>query len=176
MHRRKFLLTGGTIAASTAAGLTLLTHPADAQLTMGTLDVQGASKTIGNPPSKVTLSVSGRYELTGSTPDQSRVVLQVEHNSVSRDLDEQINLNQIMSGDYSLSADLLAHPEVEASALVPSTVGKTSENTFTIRVILLAVTGGSIQQETYLEDTATLSLTRDGLELTLSGTGSIQVA
>lgn len=143
---------------------------------MGSLNVQGASKTLGQPPTSVTLSVSGRYELVGSTPDQSRVVLQIEHNSVSRDMDEVINLNNIMSGDYRLSADLLAHPEVEAAELVPTTVGQTAQSTFIVRVILLAVSGGSIQQETFLEDTATLSLTRDGLELSLSGSGGISVS
>lgn len=143
---------------------------------MGELSIQGDSQALQDAPSAVTLEVTGSWELTGTEPDQSRVVLQVEFNSTSRDMDEVMALDAPMSGNYTLSTDLLSHPEVDAAALLPTEIGATADSTFTIRVILLAITSGEIQQETYVQDTATLSLTKDGLELSVGGTGSISVS
>lgn len=175
--RRRFLAAGATAALGGTALLTTSQETrATADVSMGELSIQGDSQALQDAPTAVTLEVSGSWELTGTQPDQSRVVLQVEYNSTSRDMDEVMELDSPMSGNYTLTADLLAHPEVDASVLLPSEIGATADSTFTIRVILLAISSGEIQQETYVQDTATLSLTKDGLELSVGGTGSISVS
>lgn len=175
--RRRFLTTSATLAVG---GIALTTLPKNSQatssVTMQGLSVADASRTLSQPPSAVTLTVDGTYTLEGTRPEQSRVVAQVEHNAVSRDMDEVINMEDVMSGDYTLSADLLAHPEVDAEALLPESVDGTTGTEFTIRCILLAVLGGQIQSEAVIEDTATLSLTKDGVELSVSGSGGITVS
>lgn len=175
-RRRVLTLTGTTLLGGTA----LLTIPQDstasAQVEMGSLSINGDSQALQDAPSAVTLEVTGSWELTGTEPDQARVVMQVEFNSTSRDMDEVMALDAPMSGNYTLSADLLSHPEVDAAALLPSEIGATADSTFQIRVILLAVTDGSIVAETFVEDTGTLSLTKDGLTLEVGGSGSISVS
>jgi len=143
---------------------------------MGTLDISGETKEMDSPPSKVTLSVNGSWQITGSTPDQTRVVLQVHANGTARDMDEQLVLDQPKSGDYSVSASLLDHPEIEGSELIPSEVGKTATTELTIRIILLAVSNQAIQAETYVEDTAALKLTKSGLKLAVQGSGDVVVS
>lgn len=173
--RRRFLTLGSTIAVGGIALTTLPTTQADSSVTMQGLSVSDASRTLSAPPTAVTLTVNGTYTLEGTTPEQSRVVLQVSHNAVSRDMNEVINTDAVMSGDYTLTADLLAHPEVDAEALLPESVDSTTGTEFVVRVILLAVSGGSIQSEAVIEDTVTLSLTKDGVELSVSGSGGIEV-
>lgn len=143
---------------------------------MGTLDISGDTKELDSPPSKVTLTVNGSWEITGNTPEQTRVVLQVHANGTARDMDEQLVLDNPKSGEYSLRAGLLAHPEIEASALIPNEVGKTTDTELTVRVILLAVSNQQIQAETFVEDTAALKLTKSGLELAVSGEGDVSVS
>lgn len=143
---------------------------------MGTLDISGDTKEMDSPPSSVTLTVNGSWEITGTAPEQSRCILQVHANGTARDMDEQLTLDSPKSGEYSLSAGLLDHPEIEAAELIPSDVGKTAETTLTIRVILLAVSNQQIQAETYVEDTAALKLTKSGLELAVGGSGEVEVS
>lgn len=175
-RRRVLTLTGTTVLGGTALLTASTGTRATADVSMGSLDISGDSQALQDAPSAVTLEVTGSWELTGTEPDQARCILQVEFNSTSRDLDEVMELDSPMSGNYTLSSDLLAHPEVDASALLPSEIGATADSTFTIRVILLAISSGEIQQETYVQDTATLSLTKDGLTLEVGGSGSISVS
>ena len=91
-------------------------------------------------------------------------------------MDEQLVLEDPKAGDYSVSAGLLAHPEIEAEDLIPSEVGKTTETEIQVRIILLAVSNQTIQAETYVEDTASLKLTKSGLKLNVEGSGEIDVS
>lgn len=174
--RRRFLTTSAT---AVVGGIALTTLPKNSQakssVTMQGLSVADATKTLSKPPSAVTLTVQGTYTLQGTQPEQSRCVLQCEFNATSRDMDTQINTDAVMQGDYTLSTDLLSHPEVDAQMLLPDSVGATAGSEFVVRVIALAVSGGEIQTEAVIEDTATLSLTKDGVEVLVSGSGGIEV-
>lgn len=176
MQRRKYLaVAGGTaLAATTLASIPQ--ESAGASVSMDGLNVQDNDKTLNSAPSSVTLEVTGQYELQGTTPDQSRLVLQLEHNSTTREPDEILNHSEgIMSGSYTLTGDVLAHPEIDASSLMPVNAGETKTTEITVRVVLLAVSGGEIQNETFVEDTATLSLSKNGVELAVSGSGGLTV-
>lgn len=143
---------------------------------MDSLDVASADKTLNSPPSSVTLEVTGEYELQGTTPDQSRLVLQLEHNSTTREPDEVLNHSAgIMSGSYTLTGDVLAHPEIDAASLLPGEVGQVKTTEVVVRVVLLAVSDGSIQNETFAEDTASLTFDKDGVTLQVGGSGGFTV-
>lgn len=175
VSRRGFVLSGSALAGGVGL-LTISTERTRAEVSMGTLDISGDTKEMDSPPSSVTLTVNGNWEITGNTPEQSRVVLQIHAGETARDMDEHLELDSPSAGDYSLSAGLLDHPEIDAEALIPSEVGKTAETKLTIRVILLAVSNQTIQAETYVEDTATLTLTKSGLELSVNGSGEVDVS
>lgn len=176
LTRRRVLGVGGTLLAA-GGGLGLSTRDATAaEVSMGELDVSGDSATVDEPPSEILVSVSGEYRVEGpSPPEQSRTVLQVRVGDTSDDLDTGVYLDSPAEGSYSHSVDLYDHRAVERGSLIPQEVGETVEVPLRVRVILLAVTDGSIQAETYAEDNATLTLTLDGLELSVGGSGSVSI-
>jgi hypothetical protein len=174
--RRQILAaTGATLTGATITTLAA-TDTAQAEVSMDSLNVQDASKTLDSPPASVTLEVTGNYQLKGTTPDQSRIVLQLQHNGTTREPDETLNHSEgIMSGSYTLTADVLSHPEITASGLMPAEVNQAKATELTVRVVLLAVSDGTIQKEASVEDTATLSITKDGVTLSVGGEGGLTV-
>lgn len=174
--RRQFLAATGATVTTATVGAVAITRDAQAQVSMDSLDVLDTQRTLSSPPESVTLEVSGSYELTGTPPEQSRLVLQLQHSGTTREPDEILHYSEnIMSGSYTLTADVLAHPEITAGGLMPDSVNQAKATEITVRVVLLAVSGGSIQRETAVEDTAMLSITKDGVTLQVGGTGSIEV-
>lgn len=142
---------------------------------MDTLNVQGDTAELSQPPSSVTLTVTGDWEIGGPAPEQSRVILQVEHDATSRDMDEFIDMDTPASGSYQLAAELLDHPEIYGSDLLPAEPGQVTNTEIVVRVILLAINSGEISAESYVEDTASIQLTNDGLELAVGGSGAVNV-
>ena len=175
VSRRGFILSGSALAGGVGL-LTLTSQRTRAEVDMGTLSISGDTKEMDSPPSSVQLTVDGSWEITGSTPEQTRVVLQVHADGTARDMDERLVMDNPAAGDYSVSAGLLDHPEIEADELIPSEVGKTAETELTVRIILLAVSNQQIQAETHVEDTAVLKLTKSGLKLAVEGSGEIDVS
>jgi hypothetical protein len=177
LTRRQYLatVTGTSIAAGGLATIAL-TDTAQAEVSMDSLDVASTQRTLDSPPQSVTLEVTGNYQLQGTTPDQSRIVLQLQHGGTTREPDEILHYSEdIMSGSYTLQADVLSHPEISAEGLMPAEVNQAKATEIEVRVVLLAVTGGEIQSEAAVEDTATLSITKDGVTLELSGTGGLTI-
>ena len=148
VSRRKYILGGATLAGGVGL-LTLTSDRTKAQVSMDTLDVSGASKSMSQPPSSVTLTVGGKWQIDGPTPEQARCVLQVEHNSTNRDMDEYIAMDTPASGSYELAAQLLDHPEIAASDLLPNEAGQVRNTVIVVRVILLAISSGERQAETF---------------------------
>lgn len=89
---------------------------------------------------------------------------------------EHIELDTPSSGTYELGVELLDHPEIRGSDLLPSESGQVTNTEIIVRVILLAITGGEIIDEVFVEDTASIQLTNNGLELVVGGSGSIEVS
>ena len=175
VSRRKYIIGAATLAGGVGV-FTLTSQRTKAQVSMDTLSVSGDSATMDQPPSSVALDVSGSWQIDGTPPEQSRVVLQVEHASTSRDMDEIIEMDTPASGVYQLHAQLLDHPEITGADLMPEKVGGKRETEIVVRVILLAVSGGEVQAETFVEDTATITMTKDGLELSVGGAGEVSVS
>lgn len=176
ISRRKALagcgtaLTGGLVAA---LGLTGRTRAA---VEMDTLSIAGDSATLAEPPSAIMVQVSGEYQIDGpTTPDQARTVLQLEIAGASDDLDEAIFMDAPTGGSYTLQADAFSHRNLERGDLLPTATGETRSVDVTVRVILLAVSDGSIMAESHIEKTAQVELTKDGLQMSLGGSGDIQV-
>ena len=175
VSRRNYIL-GGTAAVGGVGILTMTAERTRAEVDWDTLNITGGDATLSSPPSAVTVSVGGSYEISGpATVERSRVILQIIVDGTARDMAETDKLDSPMSGSYSLSADILGHPEVEAAALIPEEVGETASTELTIRVILLAIRDGSIADETTIETTRSITLTRDGLTLAVRGSGEIQI-
>lgn len=174
--RRQILAAGATTLTTGGIASLAFTDTAHAEVSMDSLNVQDASKTLDSPPQSVTLEVTGNYQLKGTTPDQSRIVLQLQHNGTTREPDETLNHSEgIMSGSYTLTADVLSHPEISAEGLMPADVDQAKATELTVRVVLLAVSDGTIQKEASVEDTATLSITKDGVTLSVGGEGGLTV-
>jgi hypothetical protein len=149
---------------------------ARADVTMDTLTVADDSATLTDPPKAVTLEVSGEWQVAAaSTPDEVRLVLQVVYDGTGEDLTEDVVFDAGESGDYQLSADLFGHPELSQSTVMPTENGQEATTEITARVICMAVSGGEIQQEASIKDTATLTLTKDGIEVSVGGTGGLTV-
>ena len=174
--RRQILAaTGATLTGATITTLAA-TDTANAEVSMDSPDVSDTQRTLDSPPESVTLEVTGNYQLQGTTPDQTRVVLQLQHNGTTREPDEILNHSEdIMSGSYTLTADVLGHPEITAEGLMPAEVNQAKATELTVRVVLLAVEGGEIQSEAAVEDTASLSITKDGVTLEVGGEGGLTV-
>lgn len=175
VSRRKYLLGAATLAGGVGV-VTLSSQRTKAQVAMDTLDVSGDTASMSEPPSSVMLSVSGSWTIDGQTPEQARVVLQVECNSTSRDMAEMLEMDSPGAGEYALEAQLLDHPEITGADLLPQDVGKQKQTEIVVRTILLAIESGEIQNEVFAEDTATITLTKDGLELSIEGTGNVSVS
>ena len=174
--RRQYFAAGATALTTSGIASVALTDTARAEVSMDSLDVASTQRTLDSPPESVTLEVTGNYQLQGTTPDQSRIVLQLQHGGTTREPDEILHYSEdIMSGSYTLTADVLSHPEISAEELMPGEVNQAKATEITVRVVLLAVSDGSIQNEVSVEDTAALSITKDGVTLQVGGTGSIEV-
>ena len=115
------------------------------------------------------------FESIGLADYQARVVLQVHVRDTADDVDTAVYLDSPSAGSYEVSANLYDHRAVSRGDLLPQTVGEQASVSLLVRVILLAVSDGAIQAETYVEDTATLGLTKDGLSLSVGGNGSVSV-
>lgn len=174
---RRQLLTSGFALGAAGVGLSLFgSDPARADVTMDSLTVADDSATLADPPETVTLAVSGQWEVAAtSTPDEVRLVLQVVYDGTGEDLTEDVIFDAGESGDYQLSADLFGHPELSQSVVMPAENGQVATTEITARVICMAVSGGEIQQEASIEDTAALTLTKDGIEVSVGGAGGITV-
>ena len=174
MTRRQFGIAGATLLGGVGI-VSVTSQEARAEVAMDTLDVSGDDASLSQPPSAVDLTVSGSWKIDGPTPEQARVVLQVEYDGQAEDMAEHLEMDTPASGDYSLSAQLLDHKHIDGAMLLPDSPGQVKTTDIVVRIILLAVSGGEIQSETKVEDTASLRVTNDGVQLAVGGTGSIDV-
>lgn len=160
---------GGVVLTSFSDGAT-----AQASVT-GDFAVTGANETVDGPPSDVTVSASGTWDVTASSkPAMVEVTLQVLRDGQASDLSATSAYGEF-NGSYDLSASLFEHDSIASGDLVPSTSGESKSTDVTLRVVVAVVDGGSVIAEEFVEDTATITLTRNGLEVSITGSGEIQV-
>lgn len=172
--RRKLLAGSAGLLAGAGALQAVGTRPVRAQVS-GDFSVSGDAATVGEPPQAITVEASGDYSIDApAPPEQARLVLQVHVDGSAGDLAEVIHFDSL-GGSYALEADIFEHRNITRGDLTPEAAGEQATWDVLLRVILLVVEGGKIQTEAFVEDTAELALTREGYDLTVSGTGSVTV-
>ena len=188
MHRRTFLrLSAAAVggAGATAAGLSVATESA-AQTAL-TLDVAGDSAEIGTDGSvtavQLDLDVEWRYDLPDET-SPSTVVIEVaagtgEEVSVVATA-ESAQLFAEADGSESFDVGLLAEGVLSAGALEPDANG-TRETTVTVEARLRVENAdGTVLAKETTSDTATLTVTRDGVDASafgeVGGSGNLSIS
>lgn len=175
VSRRKYLLLSGSVATGGLAGC-IGTAEAQTDVTMGELDIQGDSATLNEPPSEIAINVSGEWETTAQqTPEQIRVTLQchVGEDSLVDDIAQELYFDA-KAGSYEIAGDLLDHRDISAEDMNPP-VGETMTVPLTVRVILSVIVDGSIKSEEFIEKSAPLEITAEGITAQLSGQGSVEI-
>lgn len=167
------LAGGGVTLAHLATG-----DAVAADVTMDTLDVAGDSATVSGEPQAIMVNVAGEYSVDASTlPDQARTVIQIHvpPDDTADDLDENVFMDSVASGTYSHEVDLLDHRAIDAADVTPDGPDDVIVMEILVRVVLLAVSGGSIQKETFVEDTAPIEIRPDGVSLAVGGSGEVVI-
>lgn len=170
---RRRVLAGG-------AGLLALTSddPARAEVVMGEFSVSSDSATVDGPPERIDVTASGEYEITSNTvPEMTETTLQVHVGGEGQavdDLDTQTAFDTA-AGTFDLSADLYSHADVAQGDLMPAERGTTKTTDLLIRVVVSAVSGGSILAEDHVQDTTTVTLDYEGVVVALGGEGAVEV-
>lgn len=177
---RRRVLAGTTTLALGGLGAALWpSERATAQVTMGTLEVSGDDATLSEPPSRIDVSVSGEWSVDSPTvPEQVKTTLQVHvngQNGLVDDVAETAAFDQA-SGTFDLTADLLAdHAEVTASTFMPGEAAESQTTDLLVRVVVGAIVNGELAAENFAEDTASVTITKDGMVVELGGSGGVNV-
>lgn len=173
---RRRLLAGVGVAGASTASLAFVTDDAEAAVELGNLTVDDASATLDAPPASVTLGVSGEFEVTtNGTPEMVKSTLQVEYDGTTAELGTDATYDATQ-GTFAFSdVDVLKHEDLSADGITPDQPGATQTTELTIRVIVGVVSDGSLVAESQLEDTATLTVTNEGVEIALGATGSLSI-
>lgn len=176
VSRRRVLAGVGTVAAGGLGVAAWGTDRASAQVTMGELDVSGADETVDGPPNRIDVAVSGEWSVDASSaPEMTEVILQIHVNGEdAADLDTHTAFDAT-AGSYSVETDLYSHPAVMQGDLTPDAAGAAKTTELLIRIVARAVDGGDIVAEDHVEDTASLTLTADGMDVVVGGNGDVEV-
>jgi len=174
LTRRRAVAGIGGVVLSSAGIIAATTNDARAQVTAD-FSVKDGSATLMQPPSAITIAVSGDWEVTASQqPEQVMQTLSVGVNGAFESIASDAVFDS-SQGSYSLSGDALSHPDLTASALMPSGDATERATDITVRVTLAAVIGGETVAEATAEDVATVRITEQGVDVTFGGTGSVTV-
>jgi len=188
MNRRALLRVAAGVlggGAATAAGLSVATESA-AQTAL-TLEVDGDSANIGTDGSvsgvQLDLDVEWAYDLPSET-SPSTVVIEVAAGTDAESLTvvgsaESAQLFVEADGSESFDVGLLEEGALSASDVEPSGTGE-RETTVTVEARLrVENSGGTVLARETTSDTATLSVTRDGVEASeygqVGGSGSLAI-
>lgn len=148
-----------------------------AEVSMGTLEVGGDTATVSGEPQAILVRVGGEYTIDAATmPEQARTVLQLHlPDGTADDMDENVFMDSVASGTYEHEADLLDHRALDVADVTPDGPDDVVTMEILVRVVLLAVSGGSIQAEDFIESTAPIEIRPDGINLALNGTGEVTI-
>jgi hypothetical protein len=174
--RRRVLAAAG---GATLAGLAVLesgSRRTRAEVSMGEFSVSGDSATVDGPPAAITITASGEFEIQApEPPEKVEQTLQVRLGGGDSDDLARDAAFDTASGSFDFSTGLYSHQAVERGDLTPTSAGQTRETDLRVRVIVGASRGGELIAESYVEETATLSITQEAIEVSIGGSASVSI-
>jgi hypothetical protein len=175
LSRRRVLLGAGALALGTGSIAYATSERASAEVTMGQLSIDGDDAGVSNPPERIDINVDGEFSIASSqTPERVEVVCQVHVDGTADDI-ATVSKFEVSDGTYSLSANLYEHRDVAQGDLTPSTSGEVVTTELTVRIICGAIVEGERVSEDFVEDSATIEITKEGMQVNLSGSGSVDI-
>lgn len=190
MNRRTLLRLGAAAvggSAATAAGVTVAADPASGQTGLA-LDVAGDSATIATDGTVTAVSLDIDVEWAYDLPDPTSPETVIVEVAAGTDADsltvvgsaESAQLFTDADGSESFDVGLLAQDALDASALTPDGAG-TRETSVTVEARLrVESSGGDVIARETSSATATLTVTRDGVEASeygaVGGSGSLSIS
>lgn len=189
MNRRTILRAAGAAlggSAATAVGLEVAADPATGQTGL-TLSVDGDSATIGADGAVEAVSLDLDVEWAYDLPDAATPETVVVEVAAGRDGEvsvvdsaESAQLFTEADGSEAFDVGLLEQGALEASALTPDQNG-TRETDVTVEARLrVESSDGNVLAKETTTDTATLTVTRDGVDASeygeVGGSGSLSIS
>lgn len=174
-RRRVVAGLGATVA--TGGGVLALTDrdPVRAEVTMGELAIDDEAATVAGPPEKIRVSASGEFDVESSAPvERVDCILQVEVDGTADDLATDTDFEDA-AGTYDVAANLYDHRAVSTGDLTPADGPATTETDLTVRIVCAAIVDGEIAAEAVVEEAVTLAITREGMTVSVGGSGSVDV-
>lgn len=187
MQRRTLLTSIATAAGGAGATALLLgsAEPAEASVSMGSLDMNGDSKAVddGNIRGvKATVSGSWSYELPGGEPDHWLVQLQVSDGDAWYTVGEQQNAVSYKqySGQYQVTGSVTSTEGFDASYFAAPGPGKQTTVELPMRVRFRVVDANDTAlADSVIEDMATVVVGQPEINASLygevSGGGSVTI-
>jgi len=177
VSRRKFIAVSGAAATALATAGCVGSASAQSDVSMGELTVDGDDVTLNSAPSAVNVSVSGEWNVTANqTPEQVKLTLQCHVGEDDPRVDDIATNTQFdkQAGTYEITGDLLEHRDVSADEFNVA-AGETVTIPLLVRVICSVVINGEMVSESFVEDTAPITVSAEAIETTVGGSGSVVV-
>ncbi len=178
MQRRTFIAVGSGIALGVTGIATLGSQPAKGAVEIGSFDIQNFNKTVQNPISSATLSVSGAYSVQSDVVPK-KLILRLEAKQgleytqiASKVVDS--NMSKDMTGTYTLAGNLLKS-DVNAPDLSPLNIGDSKTVGLDVRVRLDVRYNGRTIKSYEATDSSEITVEKTAGETTVSmgGSGSL---
>lgn len=173
--RRRVLAGAGSAVVAGGGLFALAPDDASAEVTMGDFSLSGADANVTDAPAAIDVRATGEWQVDApSPPEQVQTTLQIEVNGTADDLATDAGFDA-SAGAFDLEADLLDHRDVTADDLTPADPGATKTTDVTVRVIVSAVRSGEVVAEASVDGTKPLTLTRDGMVVSVGGEATMDV-
>lgn len=174
--RRRLLAGVGATAVGGAGLLAISSEPVRAQVTMGSFTLTGDSAELNDPPTSITATATGEYVVTASTvPDRVDKILQLRVgpeplvDSVVTEADFETK-----SGTINLSGDVYSHKDISRGYFMPEE-GATKTTAVTARLVVRVVVDGVLKSESWVEDSAPITIDHTGMVVEVGGSGSMTI-
>jgi len=168
-------LVGGT------AVYTLSDESKGTQVSVDELSIPSENAKLVNPLDTLTITVDGSYQLE-SDVQPTKVVLRLEAKKSTVDnytqltvTETQADLSKEMTNDFSLNANLLNLPNVNAPDLSPQEIGNTESLSLDFRLKLEVRNDGSVVDTHSVKESSTVEITKKepGMKATIDAQGNI---
>lgn len=176
---RRSLLAGigGVLGGGAVVGVVVSRSPGVDATSIDGFAIADGSATLDGEPDSVDVLVDGTFEWAMDSPvDTVRADLEIEHDGVVEQLDQDVVFDPALEGsrEFSMVADLLEHPAVEASDFDVDE-GHTETLSFDAAIEVTAVDGGSTEQLERVTDDFVIEVTGEGIFLSVAAEGEVQI-
>ena len=174
---RRRAIAGAVVGATGVGGVAHLAGDASAQAEVsGEFSATGDEATLSAPPAALRVDATGEWTVeTSGSLQQVEVTLQVGYDGSVAEIDETVVFDAT-SGTYDLRGDALAgHDDLTATALMPDGTDETQTTELRVRVVVTAARDGSIVAESSVEETVTVDIGANGVEVTVGGSATVRI-